>query len=309
MNDEYDEISAPLQSDLSGDVFDAIDNLATVVNSRTSSHPQGPLGPIDSQSCTAAHPASQTNALDETTAPPPQNPSTAVSPSPVPRSHSPSSSSSRYSPYYRPASGQTQRPSVSKQRTDPQIPLRLNADLSVTNDPSVRPYACGHRQCWPADAAVTTSSACFATSRELGDHSKKNHANDVLGGGTPFRCALSGCGKSWKSINGLQYHLQISKAHFQQALSLSSHPASPGPTAPSSQTNNQSATKTKTKKVHPCTHPNCSNQYKQLSGLRYHLAHGHPDPHDVPVQLDVVPPTLARKVAEKLSSRCPRAST
>lgn len=78
----------------------------------------------------------------------------------------------------------------------------------------VRPYACGHRQCWPTDATIRTNLACFATSRELGDHSKNSHADDVLGGGKPFRCGLESCGKSWKSINGLQYHLQMYTIHF-----------------------------------------------------------------------------------------------
>lgn len=75
------------------------------------------------------------------------------------------------------------------------------------------------------------------------------------------------------------------------------------------------------KKVHPCPHPRCPNRYKQLSGLRYHLSHvrvfflgrcydhadtplspalqGHPDPQDLPAQLDVVPPALVRRIAEK----------
>jgi hypothetical protein len=65
-----------------------------------------------------------------------------------------------------------------------------------------------------------TNLACFATSRELGDHSKNDHADDVLGGGKPFRCGLEGCGKSWKSINGLQYHLQMYTIHFMFDLML-----------------------------------------------------------------------------------------
>ena len=88
------------------------------------------------------------------------------------------------------------------------------------------------------------------------------------------------------------------------------------------------------RKLHPCPHPGCSKKYKQLSGLRYHLTHvrsslllalscvfplhctadvsvgltgqcvthvqGHADA--LPLQLDVVPPTLARIVAEKEGS-------
>ncbi|OBZ79994.1 Myb-like protein L [Grifola frondosa] len=61
------------------------------------------------------------------------------------------------------------------------------------------------------------SKSCFVTSKELSTHSKVDHSGD-LGGSRPFRCGLPGCDKSWKSINGLQYHLQLSKFHFQQAL-------------------------------------------------------------------------------------------
>lgn len=85
-----------------------------------------------------------------------------------------------------------------------------------------------------------------------------------------------------------------------------------------------------TRKLHLCPHPGCSKEYKQLSGLRYHLTHvrppsrllfawgllhcgadisvgltrqcvthvqGHADA--LPLQLDIVPPTLARMVAKK----------
>ncbi|KAF7975763.1 hypothetical protein HWV62_8561 [Athelia sp. TMB] len=146
------------------------------------------------------------------------------------------------------------KPSGRKRR--PTDILRLNGDLPLTSSPDVLPYACGHRLCWPLDAVESKNS--YSTSRALSDHSKQEHATDVLGGGAPFRCALAGCGKSWKSVNGLQYHLQVSKAHFQKALESMSLPAQ--------------ASKG-TKKVHPCPHPNCQNQYKQLSGLRYHLSH------------------------------------
>lgn len=165
---------------------------------------------------------------------------------------------------------------------------------------SVLPYACGHQQCWPVTSAVSTSSASFATSRELGDHCKIAHNDDISGDGRLFRCGLHGCGKSWKSINGLQYHLQMcvrqilslsnivlmpeisSKAHFQQALSsakfslLSPVDGSREPSVPRAvelPSNIQAIAKQKNKKVHPCPHHNCPNVYKQLSGLRYHLAH------------------------------------
>ncbi|KAG1904791.1 uncharacterized protein F5891DRAFT_944949 [Suillus fuscotomentosus] len=173
---------------------------------------------------------------------------------------------------------------------------------SVSHDPSIKPYACGHESCWPV--AATSSIACYTTSRGLSDHNKSSHPEDS-GGERPYRCGLDGCGKSWKaryfgpeSINGLQYHLQISKAHFQHAivstfvtsyidgLAVPYVEASPG------------ESDGKTKKQYSCPHQGCPNRYKQLSGLRYHLTHGHPT--DLPVQLDLVPPALSRKLAEKM---------
>ena len=64
-----------------------------------------------------------------------------------------------------------------------------------------------------------------------------------------------------------------SKVHFQQALSATAAVStqSEGPTdaedAPSA------ANKGKKLKVFKCTHPNCMHQYRQKSGLRYHLTH------------------------------------
>ncbi|KAG2076988.1 hypothetical protein BDR04DRAFT_1089273 [Suillus decipiens] len=187
------------------------------------------------------------------------------------------------------------RQSFARKRTDIHAPLRLSSDLPATNDPSIKPYACGHESCWPVTAA--SSLACYTTSRGLSDHNKSSHPEDS-GGERPYRCGLDGCGKSWKSINGLQYHLQISKAHFQHAI-VSSFVTSyiDGLTVPCAEASPAEG-EDKTKKQYSCPHKGCPNRYKQLSGLRYHLAHGHPT--DLPVQLDLVPPALSRKLAEKM---------
>ncbi|OJA07621.1 hypothetical protein AZE42_01116 [Rhizopogon vesiculosus] len=194
-------------------------------------------------------------------------------------------------PNPRPAS--RPRSSVMRKRPDLHAPLRLSSDLPATNDSSIKPYACGHESCWPANTA--RSLACYTTSRGLSDHNKSAHPEDA-GGDRPYRCGLEGCGKSWKSINGLQYHLQISKAHFQHAI-VSTFVTSyiDGLTVPSV---DYGEGDDKTKKQYSCPHQGCPNRYKQLSGLRYHLAHGHPS--DLPVQLDLVPPALSRKLAEKM---------
>lgn len=187
------------------------------------------------------------------------------------------------------------RQSFVRKRADIHAPLRLSSDLPATNDPSIKPYACGHESCWPVAAA--SSLACFITSRGLSDHNKCSHPEDS-GGERPYRCGLDGCGKSWKSINGLQYHLQISKAHFQHAI-VSTFVTSyiDGLTVPPAEVS-PGESDDKTKKQYSCPHQGCPNRYKQLSGLRYHLTHGHPT--DLPVQLDLVPPALSRKLAEKM---------
>lgn len=109
-----------------------------------------------------------------------------------------------------------------------------------------------------------------------------------------------------------------SKAHFQQAISatLTRRVESAAADAADAPTGGLK------KKLFTCTFPNCPNQYKQMSGLRYHLAHvsdvasrlasispltrlgpGQGHSQQLPTQLDYVPPALARKVADKLQGR------
>ncbi|KAF8559370.1 hypothetical protein OG21DRAFT_1503273 [Imleria badia] len=218
-----------------------------------------------------------------------------------PSSDSLSTNAEDHDPHpFRPIPRQKMGASQASKRPDAQAPLRLSSDLQATPDPSIKPYACGHESCWPSNAA--SSRACYCTSRGLSDHNKSAHPEDS-GGDRPYRCGLEGCGKSWKSINGLQYHLQISKAHFQHAITssfVSSYISGLAvPASVEASTSNQG--EDKTKKQYKCPHENCPNRYKQLSGLRYHLAHGHPV--DLPKQLDLVPPALSRKLAEKMRIR------
>jgi len=67
--------------------------------------------------------------------------------------------------------------------------------MSLCFSPSIKPYACGTDTCWPKDATI--SQSCFATSKELVDHNKNEHSDEPYTE-KPFRCALAGCGKSWK---------------------------------------------------------------------------------------------------------------
>lgn len=204
---------------------------------------------------------------------------------------------------------QPPRRSFKKKPVKPQGPTRLSSMLALTPDPSVRPYACGREMCWPRDAP--TSSACFATSKELLDHCKTIHVKDPSGD-KPFKCALAGCGKSWKSLNGLQYHLQLSTAHFRNALSttfssqrtaINTQPRSSS--TPGSGTDVESGDETK--RTYFCHHPGCFKAYRQPSGLRYHLKHGHPTV--LPIQLSVVPPALARQMPSKTKKMRRKVST
>ncbi|KAJ7456566.1 hypothetical protein FB451DRAFT_1276412 [Mycena latifolia] len=198
------------------------------------------------------------------------------------------------SPYYRSA------PSKRQKKVRPRKPpkglgeVRLSLTLPLSTDPDMRAYACGRESCWPSDAE--TGHSCFATSKELLDHSRSAHdEGEESASDRPYRCALTGCGKSWKTLNGLQYHLQISTVHFQNAVSSSFKSAedSDRPSTPATDTD----VAEKDSRVHICHHPQCFKAYRQPSGLRYHLKHGHPP--DLPVQLAVVPPTLAREIPWK----------
>ncbi|KXN83638.1 Transcriptional activator Myb [Leucoagaricus sp. SymC.cos] len=191
--------------------------------------------------------------------------------------------------------------STSKKLLKPGTPMRLSSNLPLTANPSIRPYACGTDTCWPSGA--TTSRSCFTTSKELFDHNKIEHSDEPYTE-KPFRCALAGCGKSWKSINGLQYHLQMyhrSTAHFRTALSTrfssqSLNEENGSGTDPEGEDNERDFV---------CPVPDCFKAYKHSSGLRYHMKHvtdqvsyqGHPQ--NLPAQLSEVPPALARQIPTK----------
>jgi len=129
---------------------------------------------------------------------------------------------------------------------------------------------------------------------------------------TIFRCELD-CRYEEHCLTAI---CPSSKAHFQHAIT-SSYVSSyiSGLAIPESvEASVPSEGEDKTKKLYKCPHENCPNRYKQLSGLRYHLAHvrirvsdgyitqlyfqGHPV--DLPKQLELVPPALSRKLAEKM---------
>jgi hypothetical protein len=130
VEEDTNHVATPSESDLLENV-DVIDSLTTLESSASHSHELRPSN--DPRLTSSRDSVWQTRSFDEinTERPPPSSPSTA---SPVPSSRSPSSSSLGRSPYYRPASKDHPRSSISKRFKDRQIPLRLNADLSVTNE-------------------------------------------------------------------------------------------------------------------------------------------------------------------------------
>ncbi|KAF9535330.1 hypothetical protein CPB83DRAFT_841584 [Crepidotus variabilis] len=181
------------------------------------------------------------------------------------------------------------------------VPTRLSSSLPFTNNPSIQPYACGRPSCWPA--GETSSSSCFVTSGELQDHAKDKHSDEEAAD-KPFRCALAGCGKSWKSINGLQYHLQISTVHFTNAIQdkFSKQPATP--VQQMSMLSTEGGDSEDSDRRYPCPTPGCYKAYRQPSGLRYHIKHGHPA--DLPTQLNFVPPALERQLPAKAKKMRPK---
>ncbi|KAF8971449.1 hypothetical protein BDZ97DRAFT_1786576 [Flammula alnicola] len=199
---------------------------------------------------------------------------------------------------------------INSRKPKPSMKISLATRLSsvLPLDPNLRPYACGRPTCWPAGA--TTSHNCFSTSGELLDHSKDQHSEEEVAE-KPYRCSLPGCEKSWKSINGLQYHLQISTAHFTRALFSRFSAQQPGtPDQSTSSLSPEEVEDSEPERKYACPRPGCYKAYRQPSGLRYHVKYGHP--LDMPAQLSVVPPALERQIptkAKKLRAKPPPEAT
>ncbi|KAJ7630537.1 hypothetical protein FB45DRAFT_915812 [Roridomyces roridus] len=211
------------------------------------------------------------------------------------------------STYYRVAPSKRQRKPRPRKPPKSVGEMRISQLLPLSSDPNVRPYACGRESCWPSTSQI--GYVCFATSKELLDHSRTVHGEASVRNG-PFRCALVGCGKSWKTMNGLQYHLQISTAHFRHAVSSTFN--STEDSEPAGQDDSADHLEDD-RRTYVCPEPQCFKAYRQASGLRYHRKHvsstkrvyhaltratqGHP--RDMPAQLEMVPPTVAREIPKQ----------
>ncbi|EAU93219.2 hypothetical protein CC1G_10287 [Coprinopsis cinerea okayama7 len=185
----------------------------------------------------------------------------------------------------------TRKPPVQSQR---KATPRLSSTLRCS-DPNIRPYACGYESCW--SEADPSKRVCFYTSGELNTHIKEVHTSDKPVE-SPWRCGLEGCRQKYKSENGIQYHLQASKVHFQDAVQsfLSQHSTA----AEASQDPSSSPGKDPEKKQrrYMCPRPGCVKAFKQASGLRYHLAHGHPS--SKPVQIAEMPPEIRNAIPKPI---------
>jgi hypothetical protein len=93
---------------------------------------------------------------------------------------------------------------------------------------------------------------------------------------TPHKCTFDNCNKAYKTLNGLKYH----KTYFHGVLPKSA------PSSPKSTDFMDSSAEIKAF-IHPmyrrykCLVGDCPKKYKNMSGLRYHLANAHPQLSDV----------------------------
>lgn len=173
--------------------------------------------------------------------------------------------------------------------------VELRMDQGRVMQPGLLPYVCGHASCWSASSSFSLSR--FDTARELGEHMRKTHVGEGADHvEKPYRCGLSSCGKAWKNLNGLQYHLQVAEDHYKKAMMFKAKVTATATDAEPAQSEGSSG------RVYPCPDPDCCKLYKHASGLRYHRIHVHNGRQ--PEQISVLPPSVGKKVPRK--ARQPR---
>lgn len=138
MDGGYNEMAPPSEPDYPTNVLNVISDPTCAADRLNNVCPQDNLVPTESQPGTLSHGPSPPNTVGDPLSPsssgPPLTllPSSAVIPSPVTASNAPSPP--RSASYYRSPPRHGSRASVPKQRTDPDVPRRLNANLSVTSE-------------------------------------------------------------------------------------------------------------------------------------------------------------------------------
>ncbi|KAL1761814.1 hypothetical protein FB107DRAFT_285703 [Schizophyllum commune] len=191
-----------------------------------------------------------------------------------------------------PAESRKRRQTASDERTAKRRATEMRMDQGRVMQPGLLPYVCGRASCWPASSPVSESR--YDTARELAEHMRRSHAgqasDDVE---KPYRCGLSGCGKAWKNLNGLQYHLQVAEAHYKKAMMSKAKVM----TATSGDSETPTPPEDPGRRTYRCLEPDCGKVYGHASGLRYHRIHVHQGP--LPEQLSILPPSVEKKVPRK----------
>ncbi|KAJ1929500.1 hypothetical protein IWQ60_001112 [Tieghemiomyces parasiticus] len=163
-----------------------------------------------------------------------------------------------------PGEGTKKSPEVASEE-DQQLRQRLDElNLSL--------YGCALEDCKEA----------FRNAPLLVQHARAAHGDDPrlkAPGARPYCCAMNGCYRTYKNVNGLQYHIFHSKgsaAHFF-----------PAPDGSINETLCE-------EKPYKCPEAGCRKKYKNANGLQYHRLHTHqmaPTPAATPAASSAPSPT------------------
>ncbi|GAO46339.1 hypothetical protein G7K_0571-t1 [Saitoella complicata NRRL Y-17804] len=125
----------------------------------------------------------------------------------------------------------------------------MAAAASAEKSKSVLPYSCN--VCPPY-------TAVFQTGAELLDH-VRSHPKTPETNTRPFRCALPGCERTYKNVNGLKYHIEVASGSFGHA--------------PSPAGGKKKETTMEKDRPYICQVPGCGKAYANSNGLVYHEKH------------------------------------
>ncbi|KAI8050202.1 hypothetical protein BDF22DRAFT_657239 [Syncephalis plumigaleata] len=182
---------------------------------------------------------------------------------------------------------------------------------------SMEAYGCAYPEC----------NAVFTAPHALLYHFKRCHTGQTAPLERPFRCAMPGCLKRYKNLNGIQYHVERAKGSVGHTYSMV------GPTSTNADSNTTSSAQqcdavsnstldatnatnatlnvipvsggggpvtdttgaglVEERKPFRCAVPGCPKAYRNPNGLEYHMRHAH---------LDLMPASLV----DEMTARRPR---
>jgi len=148
-----------------------------------------------------------------------------------------------------------------------------------------RPFGCNAPGCSDQNGQLFA----FDTTAELSRHWTIFHADHLPDLAKKFRCALPGCNRTYKNLNGLQYHAQTSIGPQGHASMV------PSRGRPSKGLSEEIYQPPVITDGIDCPIPGCGKTYKQLAGLRYHCVRGHVPPPTFE-ELRALNPELAIKL-------------